>query len=325
MRSTSLFAAAGLLSAASASPIAQQQDAQDEYVGYFGTFFPLQDEAIYGWLSNGNDAHSWTQLNGPAGNGSILRSNVGTTGDGSKWWLIATDLKVNDFDEDFNEATRFGSRSIVVWESEDLATWSEARLTDPIVDVSAGNVWAPEADWDPLIQSYVLVYASRFWDPADVNRTGPQPPNRLMYSTTQDFVTFSEAKEYYFPGYPVIDATFWHATEEGPDVWYRWIKSEVDYLIYQERSENGMLGTFTRVGGAPDSERIEFAAQYENNEGPLIFRDNVDSGLYHLWIDQNTFQSYVPATARTLNDMAAWEAESLEGFPSTIKHACGEA
>ncbi|KAM3419742.1 putative O-acetyltransferase CAS1 [Cercospora zeina] len=31
-----------------------------------------------------------------------------------------------------------------------------------------------------------------------------------MYSTTQDFVTYSEAKEYYFPGYPVIDATFWH-------------------------------------------------------------------------------------------------------------------
>jgi hypothetical protein len=39
-----------------------------------------------------------------------------------------------------------------------------------------------------------------------------------------------------------------------------------------------------------------------------------------LWIDENTLQSYIPATARTLDDMEAWEAESLEGFPSTIKH-----
>lgn len=150
MLSRSLFAVASLLSAAWASPIQEKRNAND-YVGYFGTFFPLEDEAIYGWLSNGNDAHSWKQLNGPAGNGSILRSNVGSLGvrdshlipsrDGSKYWLIATDLMVNAFKEDFNEATRFGSRSIVVWESTDLATWSEARLTEPIVDVTAGNAW----------------------------------------------------------------------------------------------------------------------------------------------------------------------------------------
>lgn len=318
----------------------RRRQSTEPYVGYFGTFFPLQDEAIYGWLSNGNNAHSWRQLNGRAGNGSLLRSNVGTRGvrdshvvrsrEGSssgKFWLIATDLNVNSFKEDFNEATRFGSRSMVVWETTgsaadegDLATWSAARLTVPLVDVAAGNVWAPEAEWDASVGAYVVVFASRFWDPKDVNRTGPQPPNQLMYVTTQDFETFSEARVYEFQGTPVIDATFYHASEEGNNVWYRWIKEEVNYTIYQERSESGILGQFSRVGGAPLDERITFASQYENNEGPLIFHDNLDPGLYHLWIDENTLQSYIPATARTLDDMHAWKAQSLDGFPKSIKH-----
>lgn len=226
-----------------------QRHSADTYVGYFGTFFPVQDEAIYGWLSNGNNPHSWRQINGPAGNGSLLRSNVSTKGvrdshlvrsrDGSKYWLIATDLNVNSFNEDFDEATRFGSRSMVVWETtspDDLGQWTPGRLTDPLVDVAAGNVWAPEAEWDDSVGAYVVVFASRFWDPEDVERTGPQPPNQLMYVLTQDFQTFSEARVYEFQGTPVIDATFYHASEEEEEgkemnVWYRWIKEEVTYTV----------------------------------------------------------------------------------------------
>lgn len=52
-----------------------------------------------------------------------------------------------------------------------------------------------------------------------------------MYVTTQDFTTFSEAKEYSFFGTPVIDAMFLHAPEQGENEWYRWIKSEVDHLV----------------------------------------------------------------------------------------------
>lgn len=31
-------------------------------------------------------------------------------------------------------------------------------------------------------------------------------------------------------------------------------------------------------------------------------------------------QTYIPSTARTLNDMQAWTAEPLAGFPNKIKH-----
>lgn len=273
-------------------PANSPRQASDSKVGYLLTTFPYEDEAIYMYLSEGNDAHSWNQLttNGTVEGGAILRSTVGSKGvrdsflvpavDGSKYWLIATDLQVNDIQGDFNEATRFGSRSIVVWESTDLTEWSESTLTPAIVNETAGNAWAPEGYWDEELAAYIVIFAARFWPVEDIERHGTQPPNKLMYVTTTDFSTFSEAKEYFFPGYAVIDATFLPTPEEGARVWYRWVKDERDYLIYQERSETGILGAWSRVGGAPDTERIEFAKQYTNNEGPLIFRDNVSGGIF---------------------------------------------
>ncbi|KAG8629245.1 hypothetical protein KVT40_003110 [Elsinoe batatas] len=90
--------------------------------------------------------------------------------------------------------------------------------------------------------------------------------------------------------------------------------------IYQEKSTTGLFGTWTRVGGAPNSQRIEFAHDFSNNEGGLLFRDNVDPGLYQCWIDQSTTEQYVPAQARTLNDMAAWKRVPLDNFPTNVKH-----
>lgn len=314
---------------AAAVPSKRQDDAK---VGYFFLSFPVWDEQIYFSLSKGNDPHSYSRLCLDCTNATeaILRSNVGTQGvrdphlvksqDGSKFYMTATDLRVNSFTGDFNEATRFGSRSIVIWESENLADWTGPRLSDPIVNASAGNAWAPETYWDPEKNTFVTIFASRYWSSSDPERTGPQPPNVLMYVTTNDFVTFSEAQTYFNPGFPVIDATFYHAVEEGPNVWYRLVKSEVDYKIWQQKSTNGLFGTWNNVGGAPDGQRIEFASGFSNNEGGLMFRDNFDAGLYHCWIDQSSTEQYIPAQARTLNDMAAWERVPLEGFPTNVKH-----
>jgi hypothetical protein len=221
---------------------------------------------------------------------------------------------------DFINATRFGSRSIVIWESTDLANWSEPRLSAPIANVSAGNVWAPESYWDSSRNEFIAIFSSRYWDPADVDRTGRSPPNQLMYVTTKDFDTFSEEQVYFSPGYPVIDCSLIHVPEQGEDVWYRWVKSEVDYRIWQQRSSNGILGTWTNVGNAPDGTRVTFASQYSNNEGQLAFRDNVDPGLFHLWIDQSSTETYIPAQARTLDDMTAWQLSDTTNFTKSTKH-----
>lgn len=326
------FVATALLatSLVSAAAISERNSDDDKKVGYLLATFPVEDEAVYFELSNGNDAHSFSGLS-RNGSQAILRSDVGTKGardhfivpshDGSKFWLHSTDLMVNAFEgQDFNAATRFGSRSIVIWESDDLVNWSEPRLSAPLVNSSAGNAWAAESYWDHQQQAYIVVFASRFWSPSDPDRTGAQPPNVLMYVTTTDFVHFTEAKTYFHPVYPVIDATFLKRDCEGPNVWYRWVKNEYNFKIFQQRSSTGIRGKWTNVGNAPNGTYIEYASQYENNEGPLIFVDNKDPGLFHLWIDENTKQSYIPSTARTLDDMSAWKAQSLKGFPSSIKH-----
>ena len=283
-------------------------------------------------LSNGNDPQSCKRLSldGTDQTEAILRSNLGTkevrdsfivpSQDGSKFWLHATDLYGNAFDNNFDDASRFGSRSMVIWESNDLANWSAPRLSNPLVNASAGSAWAPESYWDPLVGQYVVVFASRFWPNSKPDRTGAVPPNVLMYVTTSDFETFSGAQTYLAPGFPVIDAAFLHFTDEGPNVWHRWVKSEVDYLVFQQKSTNGILGKWSNIGSAPASARVTFASQYASNEGLLIFRDNLDASKFHLWIDENTLNSYIPGSATTLDDMGAWVADGLDGFPENVKH-----
>ena len=326
----SLLSLAAATAISFASPLNTRR--ANDKVGYLFINFPVNDEQVYMHLSDGNNALSYRQLSheGNPETARILESKVGTTGvrdhfiigtpDNSKYWLHATDLKVNELGGDFINATRFGSRSIVIWESTDLATWSEPRLSAPLANISAGNVWAPESYWDSTRNEFIVIFSSRYWDPADVNRTGRSPPNQLMYVTTKDFETFSEEQVYFNPGYPVIDCSLIHVPEQGKDVWYRWVKSEVDYRIWQQRSETGILGTWTNVGNASDGTRVTFADRYSNNEGQLCFRDNADPGLFHLWIDQSSTETYIPAQARTLDDMAAWQLSDTTNFTKNTKH-----
>ena len=313
-----------------ASPLNVRQ--VDKKVGYLFANFPVNDEQVYMHLSDGNNALSYRQLSydGTPKTARILESTVGTTGvrdhfivgmpDNSKYWLHATDLKVNALGGDFINATRFGSRSIVIWESTDLATWSEPRLSAPLANISAGNVWAPESYWDSTRNEFIVIFSSRYWDPADVDRRGRSPPNKLMYVTTKDFETFSKEEVYFSPGYPVIDCSLLHVPEQGENVWYRWVKSEVDYKIWQQRSSNGILGQWSNVGNAPDGKRVTFAERYSNNEGQLAFRDNQDQGLFHLWIDQSSTETYIPAQSRTLDDMDAWKLSDTMNFTKNTKH-----
>src|SRR5690242_2458416 len=190
---STLLALAASLTISFASPLKTRQE--DEKVGYLFANFPVDDEQVYMHLSDGNNALSYRQLSydGTPETSRILESKIGTTGvrdhfiiaapDNSKYWLHATDLKVNALGGDFINATRFGSRSIVIWESTDLANWSEPRLSVPLANVSAGNVWAPESYWDATREEFIIIFSSRYWDPADVDRTGRSPPNQLMYAT----------------------------------------------------------------------------------------------------------------------------------------------
>jgi hypothetical protein len=77
----------------------------------------------------------------------VLTSTLGTKGvrdpflirdpSGTKFYLIATDLRMYGSGLSWDQASRIGSRSLSIWESPDLRTWSAQRL----VQVSPPEVW----------------------------------------------------------------------------------------------------------------------------------------------------------------------------------------
>ena len=111
--------------------------------------------------------------------------------EGDRFFLIATDLSIGR-NGDWDRSQRQGSRYLEIWESTDLMNWSEQRhvLVSP---PTAGNTWAPEAYWDEDLQQYVVFWASKLYAENDPGHTG-NTYNKMLYATTRDFVTFSEAR-----------------------------------------------------------------------------------------------------------------------------------
>ncbi|HVT29779.1 MAG TPA: alpha-L-fucosidase, partial [Lacipirellulaceae bacterium] len=101
-----------------------------------------------------------------------------------------------------------GDRGFGYARSKDLVHWSEQRFI-PVMEHESStiNVWAPELFYDEVNRQFVICWAStipgRFPDhlePHDNNQ-------RLYYTTTRDFETFSPARLFFDPGFSVIDAT----------------------------------------------------------------------------------------------------------------------
>ena len=201
-------------------------EAKEGYAFAYFTGNDIAGENIFMAASRGNDALKWDELNGGQ---PVLNSGLGTKGlrdpfvirspEGDKFYLIATDLSIGS-GTSWDASQRQGSQYLEVWESTDLVNWSEQRHVKVSPD-TAGNTWAPEAYYDEKIGAYVVYWASKIYADNDPNHSGGTH-NKMMYSTTRDFRTFSEAKVWNDPGDSVIDST---VIKEG-DTYYRFTKDE---------------------------------------------------------------------------------------------------
>ena len=117
--------------------------------------------------------------------------------DGKAFYIVATDLSIN-LNHDWNRATHAGSKSIVIWDSTDLAHWSPPRLAKVAPD-DAGCTWAPEAVYDEGRKAYLAFWAST---------TGSDNFNkhRIWAAWTKDFVAFDKPFVYLDKPWHVIDA-----------------------------------------------------------------------------------------------------------------------
>lgn len=158
-------------------------------------------EQIY--FSVSEDGLHFKDLNGGK---PVLISNVGEKGvrdpylyrspKENKFYLIATDLSIYNRggwfknEQGYYDASTTGSSNLVLWESEDLINWSEARLL-PVAPENAGMAWAPEMIYHEETDEFIIFFSSSIMNPATKMK---EKPNAIYYVATRDFTEFTKAK-----------------------------------------------------------------------------------------------------------------------------------
>lgn len=304
---------------ASLASFAQEKVYSAYLFAYFKGEGLSQGEQIYFAVSR--DGLHWTDLND--GN-PVLVSTMGEKGlrdpfimrsaDGEKFYVIATDLKING-NGNWSAAQTTGSKSIMVWESTDLVHWSEQRMCRVAPD-GAGCTWAPEAVYDDASGQYLVFWSSKI--PSGDNT------HRVYYCTTKDFKSFSEAKVWIELRnasnrvISVIDAT---AIKVG-DTYYRFKKNEATephknglpsggkYIIMEK--SNSLLGNWTEISSDMSS--------LSGVEGPTCFKFNNEE-KWCLLLDDFGGKGYFPLVTSDLSSGRFTQLNSSQySFPSVMRH-----
>ncbi|KAG9077766.1 hypothetical protein FS749_010310 [Ceratobasidium sp. UAMH 11750] len=298
-------------------------------------------ETISFAVSNGNNALSWTEAHGGT---PYLTSTVGTKGvrdpslirahDGSKFWLLGTDLKIYG-NGNWTDAVTHGSRSIVIWESTNLKDWGTPRRVleqdiiypstlkrafyDRLVQVSpatAGNTWAPEAIWDPAQNAYMVFWASQIFAANDTQHTGSSY-QRILRSTTKDFKTFTPAQVYIDYSRTVIDTTI--AFDTTTQTYYRFNKdvrnlagNTADSNFITQEKSSSVLGAWTEIKAGIGKGIMT------RGEGPTVFKSNTVANKWHLFIDEFG-RGYVPLETTNIAS-GVWTASTNYTLPARPRH-----
>jgi hypothetical protein len=317
-----------------------RSDRAGEFEAYLFVYFSgearADDEAVRFAVSDGDDPRRWLELNGGA---PVLTSSLGERGlrdpfvmrspNGDGFFLIATDLRVHP-DVDFARAQQTGSRSIMVWSSPDLVTWSTQQAVE-LAPPNAGNAWAPEVIWDASAGEYLVFWASALYAPelAADRRDIRSSYQRMFTATTRDFATFSEPRvwidEPRGAGLGMIDA----AVVEHGGVFHRFVKDESYMGIRHERSTDVRRTQGVREGDGWQlvEERVGFGqpnpwgGRFTAGEGPSMFRAN-DGSRWYLLQDQPEYHGghgYVLFETADL-DAPDWRSVPDAHLPSSPRH-----
>ena len=222
-----------------------------------------------------------------------------------------TDLNIGAVNNNFDYATRNGSRSIHVWSSTDAVNWSADNLVQVMPDsTNAGMVWAPSAQWDPDTSSYAVFWSSRVYAADDTQRTGTGSNDMIYYSHTTDFVNFDTPQIWIQEDYSVIDQEL---LELSASSFVRFIKDETATKVYSERSDNGLFGTWTRID--PNNYIIDAV-----REGPAAYKDINKSYRTWLWLDNYSGQGSYEAYYNDDITQNVWTASDPSLTPTGMRH-----
>jgi hypothetical protein len=225
----------------------------------------------------------------------LLRA-AGLPGETARYYLLATDLSIarRNPETAWEDCIRAGSRSIVIWESSDLVSWSEPWLVE-VAPPSAGNAWAPEATFDPATRSYLVYWASSLSPAATKSSNGSY--HRMLCANTTDFRNFTPARIWIDRGWSVIDST----VVEADGYFYRFSKDE---LSADSSSPDARFITAERSDTLDSSQYATVATGLGKNglvhgEGPIVVRGSA-AGRWFLFIDEFGLRRYTAFTSDSL-------------------------
>ena len=291
----------------------QESDYTDYFFAYFiGEGYSTGEQIYFG---SSRDGLHWEELN----NGDpYLTSTLGDKGvrdpfimrsaEGDKFYLIATDLKING-GAGWTAAQTAGSQCLMVWESTDLVNWGEQRMVEVSAEIEAGCTWAPEATYDPQTGEYVVYWASKVPD----DNYGKQ---RIYYAKTRDFYTFTEPQLFIENSFSTIDTTIYYEN----DTYYRFSKNEDNGAKYTVSDKTStLLHSEATVIDSP-------SLKAQHGEGPTIFKfneDDVETNGYQycLLVDDNGGVGYFPMVTNDL-ESGEWTRLSTDKYqlPSRPRH-----
>lgn len=231
-----------------------------------------------------------------------------------KFVILATDLSLAygmpyQYENSWEKVSRNGSKSLVMWQSDDLIHWSNQTML-PLGDENFGCLWAPDIIYDKESEDYIIHWSSSH----SCNNFGAKG---IYYSRTKDFVTFSKPEVLYRKedGGPVIDSAMYE--ENG--TYYCFLKSEgTPSRVILVKGET-VSGPFTRVKEFDKSMEGLEEGLYE---APTAFQ--TADGRWCLMLDfygcGAEGQGYVPFLADRLASGKFVRSDSSFSFPYGFKH-----
>lgn len=154
--------------------------------------------------------------------------------------------------------------------SKDLVHWSTPEFI-PVMenDSNVVNVWAPEVFFDEENNQYIIVWASTIPFRFPKGLEDENNNQRLYYTVTKDFKTFSPSQLYLDPQFSVIDAEI---VKRAPK----------DYVLVLKDNTRPMRNIKVAFGNSPLGPWNNISAPFTKNftEGPSVAHVGNDWLIY---------------------------------------------
>lgn len=275
----------------------------NEKILLFSYFMGNGEDGLH--LASSEDGLRWEALNDGrsillplVGESVLMRDPCITSGPDGTFHMVWT--------------TSWSGNTIGYAHSKDLINWSR-QIAIPVMEHedSVINCWAPEINYNPKDNNFIIYWSStisnKYPETANSTRSGKRTNHRIYSTTTSDFVSFSETKLFYEPGFNVIDGSIVPVGEK----YAMFIKNETE-LPQPEKNISVVFAD--EMAGPYSLPQKPFTGDYWAEGATGIQID----GKWHVYFDKYRKHEFGLLTSE---DLENWKDESGSlKMPEGIRH-----